>query len=184
MAKRTLSLIAISVALCTLAVVLAQFASAGRHEHEARKRPDEPATGPSAAPPPRIEVRSLKAEQVVAARLAPTALDQPAALAPASALSEAQLMEELRHAHTSVLAIRLARQGNQQFPGSDFAPERESILIHALADNQQQSEARGEAEYMVNHYPDSEWVREIERFTGAHRHRNVRLNEAGEIEYQ
>jgi hypothetical protein len=45
------------------------------------------------------------------------------------------------------------------------------------------SEARGAAERMVNHYPDSDWVREIERFTGAHRHRNVRLNDAGEIEY-
>jgi hypothetical protein len=34
---------------------------------------------------------------------------------------------------------------------------------------------------MVNHYPDSEWVREVERFTGAHRHRNLRLNDAGEV---
>ena len=93
-------------------------------------------------------------------------------------------MEELRHARTLVLAIRLAREGNEQFPDSEFAPERYSILIHALADNQQQSEARGEAEHMVNHYPASGWVREIERFTGAHPHRNVRLNEAGEIEYQ
>jgi hypothetical protein len=34
---------------------------------------------------------------------------------------------------------------------------------------------------MVNHYPDSDWVREIEGFTGAHRHRNLRLNDAGEV---
>jgi hypothetical protein len=44
-------------------------------------------------------------------------------------------------------------------------------------------EARGEAEKMVNAYPDSAWVREVERFTGAHRHRNVRVNDAGVLEY-
>ena len=36
---------------------------------------------------------------------------------------------------------------------------------------------------MVNHYPDSSWVREIEGFTGAHRHRNIRVNDAGQLEY-
>jgi len=45
------------------------------------------------------------------------------------------------------------------------------------------SEGRAEAEYMVNHYPDSKWVREIEGFTGAHRHRNIRVNDAGQLEY-
>ena len=95
-------------------------------------------------------------------------------------------MERLRKARTAgqhALAIQLAREGNRRFPDSALAPERQSILIHSLADNEQRSEARGEAEHMVNHYPDSDWVREIERFTGAHRHRNVRLNDAGEIEY-
>ncbi|MES1208158.1 MAG: hypothetical protein ABUS79_19660 [Pseudomonadota bacterium] len=43
-------------------------------------------------------------------------------------------------------------------------------------------EARGEAERMVNDLPDSAWVREVERFTGAHRHRNLRFNDAGAIE--
>jgi len=35
---------------------------------------------------------------------------------------------------------------------------------------------------VVNDYADSEWVREIERFTGAHRHRNLRLNDQGMLE--
>jgi hypothetical protein len=74
-------------------------------------------------------------------------------------------------------------EGEDETPDSALAPERDSILIHSLADNEQRSEARGEAERMVNQHPDSDWVREIERFTGAHRHRNVRLNDAGEIEY-
>jgi hypothetical protein len=94
-------------------------------------------------------------------------------------------MDRLRSAHTAgkhPLAIQLAREGNRRFPDSSFAPERHSILVHALADNEQRNEARGEAEYMVSHYPDSDWVRDIERFTGAHRHRNVRLTDAGELQ--
>lgn len=80
-------------------------------------------------------------------------------------------------------AIQLAREGNQRFPDSADAPERTSILIHSLSNLDRASEARGEAEDMVNHYPDSSWVREIEQFTGAHRHRNIRVNNVGELEY-
>ena len=80
-------------------------------------------------------------------------------------------------------AIEFARDGNKRFPDTADAPERASILIHALASQGASSEARGEAEQMVNHYPDSDWVREIERFTGAHRHRNIRVNDAGQLEY-
>jgi TolA-binding protein len=124
----------------------------------------------------------------------PSTMPGPAANAPVDARppspparpTEASLMERLRKARAAgqhALAIQLAREGNRRFPDSAFAPERHSILIHSLADNEQRTEARGEAEQMVNHFPDSDWVREIERFTGAHRHRNVRLNDAGEIEY-
>ena len=108
-----------------------------------------------------------------------------AATPPAGELSEAHLMVNLRAAQTSGnhrLAIELARQGSRRFPDSASAPERTAILIHALADNEQRMEARGEAEAMVNKLPDSEWVRDIERFTGAHRHRNLRLNDAGQLE--
>jgi hypothetical protein len=103
--------------------------------------------------------------------------------APAGSLNEPQLMVQLRSIKDSnpAAAIDLARDGNRRFPDSADAPERHSILIHALANAEQRSEARGEAEQMVNHYPDSEWVREVERFTGAHRHRNLRLNDAGEV---
>jgi hypothetical protein len=93
-------------------------------------------------------------------------------------------MAELRSANGNdpSLAVKLAREGNERFPDSDDAPERTSILIHALAELDRPSEARGEAEHMVNHYPDSEWVREIEQFTGAHRHRNLRLRDDGTVE--
>jgi hypothetical protein len=100
-------------------------------------------------------------------------------------MNEAVLMARLREvARTdSAQAIELARAGNKKFPDSPDAPERASILIHALITQNQLSEGRAEAEYMVNHYPDSSWVREIEGFTGAHRHRNIRLNDAGQLEY-
>ena len=110
----------------------------------------------------------------------------------AHACGDAQLLSRIRTLHASSrgtygaprIHVQLAREGNRRFPDSPDAPERTSILIHALAGLDHSMEARGEAEAMVNHYPDSEWVREIERFTGAHRHRNVRINDAGVLEYQ
>ena len=93
-------------------------------------------------------------------------------------------MARLREAAGSdpALAIQLARAGNRRFPDSPDAPERYSILIRALASKGQTSSARGEAEYMVNHFGDSTWVREIESFSGAHRHRNIRVTDAGIIQ--
>jgi hypothetical protein len=101
-------------------------------------------------------------------------------------LEEAQLMARLRQLaeHDPQRAVAEAREGNRRFPDSPYAPERTSILIHALAEEGESMKARGEAEEMVNHYPDSDWVREIERFTGAHRHRNLRITDAGAMIYQ
>ena len=100
-------------------------------------------------------------------------------------MNEAVLMARLREVAQSDPAqtIQLARAGAKKFPDSPDAPERAAILIHALVTQNQLSEGRAEAEYMVNHYPDSKWVREIEGFTGAHRHRNIRVNDAGQLEY-
>jgi len=103
-----------------------------------------------------------------------------------ASLEEAQLMARLRELaeHDPQRAVAVAREGNRRFPDSPYAPERTSILIHALAGEGESMKARGEAEEMVNHYPDSDWVREIERFTGAHRHRNLRITDAGAMIYQ
>ncbi len=102
----------------------------------------------------------------------------------AAPLNEAVLMARLRSVAGSnfPLAVELARAGNRRFPDSPDAPERASILIHALAAEGMAREARGEAEYAVNHYPDSAWVEQIERFTGAHRHRNLILTDGGVIQ--
>lgn len=104
---------------------------------------------------------------------------------PAGDFDEQALMLMLRSAQGNdpQLAAELAREGNRRFPDSADAPERASILVHALAEQGLSSEARGAAEDMVNHQPDSHWVREVERFTGAHRHRNVRVDAEGKLRY-
>jgi hypothetical protein len=116
--------------------------------------------------------------------------DTPAdSLAPAGSLAPADLDEPTFMAHLRsvartdpALAVELAREGGRRFADSSDAAERASLLIHALARLGRGSEARGEAEDVVNDYPDSPWIREIEQFTGAHRHRNVRIGADGGIE--
>lgn len=175
------------VALAALVVVMRSESSAREGEQSASRQAAAQVPTPPRLLPPAPRAPPPPADQAPSAQPAAAAIDaRPAAPASAAALTEAKLMEKLRQARSAgrhALAIQLAREGNRRFPDSALAPERESILIHSLADNEQRGEARGEAERMVNHYPDSDWVREIERFTGAHRHRNVRLNDAGEIEY-
>jgi hypothetical protein len=100
-------------------------------------------------------------------------------------VDEPSCMAQLRSVKDSnpALAIDLARDCASRFPDSTDGAERASILIHALAAEGRHSEARGEAEHAVNYYPDSSWVREIEGFTGAHRHRNLRFSDSGAIEF-
>jgi hypothetical protein len=98
---------------------------------------------------------------------------------------DASLLARLRAVQETdpEFAIALAREGNLRFPDSPDAPERTSILIHALSAVGRWPEGRGVAEDMVNRYPDSNWVREIEGFTGAHRHRNAHLGADGGLEF-
>jgi hypothetical protein len=157
--------------------------------------PEEPApTAPvapvavrvAAAPPPAAPssppaARPPGSEQSPRPRSAPSS---PAGSEAAATLKESVLMARLRSVAGSnyPLAVELARTGNRRFPDSPDAPERTSILIHALAAQGMARDARGEAEVAVNHYPDSSWVREIEGFTGAHRHRNLILTDGGVIQ--
>ncbi|HEU4581809.1 MAG TPA: hypothetical protein VFS67_26315 [Polyangiaceae bacterium] len=144
---------------------------------ESRAALRTPIAADGAAPAPRASTR------VAAPPRPPTAV-RPASLS-AAEFEEPELMRQLRRARGNdpALAIELAREGNRRFPGSPAAPERASILIHALAERGLASEARGEAEDMVNRYPDSAWVREVERFTGARRHRNLQVGPDGELHY-
>ena len=108
----------------------------------------------------------------------------PRPLPASPAPDEATLMDRLRSARSDPgLAIALADEGDRRFPESAGAAERASARIHALAEQGRATQARGEAESVVNRYPDSSWVREIEAFTGAHRHRNIRVTADGSLEY-
>jgi hypothetical protein len=144
------------------------------------------------APVARAQVAPLAepAQPLLAPISAPTpvppAPDPAPAPVPTLVAEEAAFMRELRVLGEldPELAIERAGEGGARFGQSADAAERRSILIHALARVGRAAEARGEAEKMVNECPDSSWVREVERFTGAHRHRNLRLAANGQLEYQ
>ena len=143
-----------------------------------------PASKPPPTPSPPTPPSTARGE-AVAAPAAPKVPAPPAAIvASVAKLDESVVMARVREAAQSdpELAIQLARAANLRFPDTALAPERHSIIIHALAGQGKGGKARGEAEYAVNHYPDGPWVREIEGFTGAHRHRNLRVNDAGVLE--
>lgn len=135
------------------------------------------------APPSHVESEPLLPSPSASASPAPASQAAAVSAVAPVTLDESELMTRLRDQKDSRVAIEIAREGDRRFPGSPAAPERASILIHALASQGRGSEARGEAERVVNGYPDSVWVREIEQFTGAHRHRNIRLSDAGVLEY-
>ncbi|HZU82623.1 MAG TPA: hypothetical protein VE987_06890 [Polyangiaceae bacterium] len=137
--------------------------------------PAAPAAGPAAPPRTASSASAKHAEPA-----GPSGARDGASLA-----DEPALMARLRAAKDTdpSLVVDLAREGNRRFPGTADAPERAAALIHALASLGRASEARREAEDMVNDYPDSTWVREIEAFTGAHRHRNVRVSADGAVEF-
>lgn len=170
------------IASAVLALAAGTFALRRHGERERHAAP------PSAAPEPSVDEPTHAPPEVVTGREPPvnapvTAASAP--LAPPAPMAEPALMTLLRSANgnDAALAVELARDGNRRFPDSPDAPERSSILVHALAELGQASAARGEAEHMVNHYPDSRWIREVEAFTGAHRHRNVVLDDAGQLHF-
>jgi len=170
------------------ALVLAGAIAAWNAWSEKRERAgDETAAAPTPPPAPQPTPPAPAPGPVAAAQNTPPPAPPPSVSAETAVarMNEAVLMARLREvAQTDpAQAIELARAGNKKFPDGPDAPERASILIHALVTQNQLSEGRAEAEYMVNHYPDSKWVREIEGFTGAHRHRNIRVNDAGQLEY-
>jgi hypothetical protein len=182
-------LIAIAIGALALAIAIAVWHGLSADETPAVKQPapPPPAAEPPAPPPAPAPAPPPPSGPAAAAQNAPPDAAPPSAgvATTVARMNEAVLMAHLREvARTdSAQTIEIARAGNKKFPDSPEAPERYSILIHALITQDKLSEGRAEAEYMVNHFPDSSWVRDIEGFTGAHRHRNIRVNDAGQLEY-
>lgn len=168
------------MALLLLGVLGARLYSSYGAAHVAARRAAIDGTAPPPPPPP----AQAEAESAASSVPAATAQALPPPAIPAT-LDENALMTELRSVQGSdpELALALARDGNQRFPDSDQAPERAASMVHSLTALGRASEGRAVAEDMVNRYPDSTWVRQIEQFTGAHRHRNVRTNAAGQLEF-
>lgn len=92
-------------------------------------------------------------------------------------VDEGSLMSKLRSVEDSdsVLALELAREGNRLFPESPAAAERAEIIVKSLAREGKLSEARGEAEEMVNRYAGTSWAALVEQHTGAHPHTDRRV---------
>jgi hypothetical protein len=132
------------------------------NEPVVRAAPVEPG-----APTSRPEPATLSATPAVVALAPPEARGSPDA-----SLDEPALLAELRSLVDvdPVRAHELAQRALRLFPESPDAPEIAALSVKALARQGKRSEARGEAETMVNRYPDSPWAREVERHTGAHPH--------------
>jgi len=180
--------VGLSVALAVVTLVAFAFRRASPIAASARPSLAASPVSVAIAPRPAVLAARPSSPASVAPGAAPPAGSAPASSAPAGstpAAEEAAFMRDLRvlAEMDALLAIERAREGAARFGASADAPERRSILIHALSDAGRASEARGEAEAMVNECPDSAWVREVERFTGAHRHRNLRLAANGQLEY-
>src|SRR5664279_3775138 len=132
------------------------------------KAPEKPVPAPPPRPP---------RPPVVDASIPPAAPPSPkkAATPKPKMLSEPELMERLRKAQDTdeyQLSYDLAREGLRRFPDSSDAPEMAAMVVKSLARQGKASEARAEAEEMVNKYVGTSWAREVERHTGAHPHVN------------
>ena len=66
--------------------------------------------------------------------------------------------------------LRLARDGNARFPGSEDAPERAWFEIRSLVNLGQFEEAREQAVVMVDTYRDTPWALDVERHLLTHPH--------------
>jgi hypothetical protein len=143
------------------------------------KAPESPPVDVPVEPAPRIPAPRLPPPSPPAVDASPPARPLPAAKkvgAPKpKLLTEAELLDKLRKAQDTdayLLSYDLAREGLRRFPKSQDAPEMAAMVVKSLARQGKISEARAEAEEMVNKYAGTFWAREVERHTGAHPIRN------------
>jgi hypothetical protein len=143
--------------LLLVAAVIALYENGARRTAEspsAVAAPSTPAVPSAVAGPPPVTGPTT-------ARAIPRSSDEAALMAQARAVQDSD----------PALALALARDGNARFPDGADAAERAEIVVMSLARLGKPSEARREAEAMVNKYPGTPWALEVERHTGAHPHR-------------
>lgn len=65
-------------------------------------------------------------------------------------------------------ALELSREGNRRFPNSADAAERSWTICKSLAALGRASEARDEAQQMVEQYPGTSWASDVRRHLLTH----------------
>jgi hypothetical protein len=157
------------VSVAATVVVLGLVLLVRPYLHSSRVQPPAASTDP-----PVSSSEPVAPPDPVPPAVPPPTPPRAAAAAEPSPVDEAALMTKLRAIQNSdpATALVLARDGNARFPNSTDAAERAEILVKSLAKLGRVSEARGEAELMVNRYPGTTWALEVEKHTGAHPHRS------------
>ena len=139
-------------------IVAIAFAGRARSYHASVASADHPSGGlPSsitAAPTPASSGRTTP--RATLANL-PTAVAE----------DEASLMERLRSADPATM-LALAREGNDRYPGSTGAEERDARAIDALVALDDIGEAHTEAMLFVQHHPSGPFTLHIANLMGVH----------------
>lgn len=125
-------------------------------ETEAPARPPAIASGTSLASPPRQEQAQLEATvppnpRPVSPQVVPTMMNEVAQLKQVRLASKSNPHE----------ALRLAREGHQQFPDGLLYEEREGLLILSLQKLNQVAEAKQRAALFKSRYPKSALLPQI-----------------------
>jgi len=126
-----------------------------------RPRPPEPTVPRPAVTP--VE-GTVKAEAGRSAGAPAQAADAAAAAAAAAAKGD-PLMDKLRAlaGKDPEQILRLARAANARDPDGPHAPERAWMVVKSLTDLGRLSEAKDEAQTMVNRYPGTSWAMDVQR---------------------
>jgi hypothetical protein len=160
------------VTVTVAVMVLVLRASGGGHAAQVVTEPPEAAAaGPlvsarSSAPSPAKVAAEPPARPRPPPPPAAAATSSPAKPQPA-ATPEADdaLMEKLRMlaGKDPEQILRLARAANARDPEGPHAPERAWMVVKSLTDLQRFSEAKDEAQTMVNRYPGTSWSMDVQR---------------------
>ncbi len=155
-------------AVCAAALGLGAFvACGGPRSHETAQETDGPLPSPAPAP-----VLSTPAERPTGggagghagAVVGADAQPPPSVKELSAMVNELALMMRLHQLGETdpPLSLRLAREGNAQFPHTPDAPERALIVVKSLVDLGRFKEAQGEARRMLTDYPNDPHTREVE----------------------
>jgi hypothetical protein len=164
MATRTTIILAVAP-LVALAVGAALLATREQKGASAPVAAFESTSAPPALLVAATNATTLKARQpVVLGTLG--AVPQNPTVTPAPPLQEEpSLMAQLREMRQSdpELSLRLAREGNERFPGSPDAAERAAIVVKSLMRMGRADEATDEARTMVEKYAGTTWALDVKR---------------------